>query len=50
MPFAGLGAIPIASLLIPQHFNPYRDPSSAGAHTVYRFPGMLPAVIVHPTS
>ena len=29
-------------------FNPYRDKTSAGAHTVYRFPGTLPAIVVRP--
>ena len=29
-------------------FNPYRDPKTAGASTIYRFPGTLPAVVVNP--
>jgi RHS repeat-associated protein len=29
-------------------FIPYRDKASAGAHTLYRFPGTLPPIVVHP--
>jgi hypothetical protein len=31
-----------------RNFNPYRRPETAGKATIYRFPGMLPAVVITP--